>query len=123
MSGHNSIDNRMLWATLTPHGTTRHHMVPRNGGGGPETSSSAAAAAAYYASGNIVAGGAVNEDHYEVVDYYRHESKMNAQNSLARNGNPIGGGGGNYLRNVAPLKVKVCRVMSRENEGKNCRGG
>lgn len=85
-----TIDNRMLWATLTPHGTTRHHIVA-----------------------NEDDGPMVNEDHYEVVDYYRQENKINAQNSLARmNGGGLigGGGGGNYLRNVAPLKVKVCCV-------------
>lgn len=91
-----SIDNRMLWATLTPHGT-RHHIVNQDStqGGG------------YYASGSVT-----NEDHYEVVDYYRHENKMNAQNSMiaARNGNLTinGTSAGNYLRNVAPIKVKVC---------------
>lgn len=81
-----TIDNRMLWATLTPHGTARHHIVANE-------------------DNNL----AVNEDHYEVVDYYRQEHKMNAQNSLASRSN--GSGlvvGGNYLRNVAPMKVKVC---------------
>lgn len=82
-----AIDNRMLWATLTPHGTTRHHIVAHED--------------------NNNGSGTVNEDHYEVVDYYRQEHKMNGSNGLIT----VGGVGGNYLRNVAPLKVKVCGWM------------
>lgn len=109
--GNNSMDNRMLWATLTmtPQGA-RHHIVtdpaavaPGGGGGG--------GAGGYYASGSVT-----NEDHYEVVDYYRHENKMNAQNAMARNGTLTinGTAAGNYLRNVAPIKVKVCWPVGME---------
>lgn len=90
----NNLDNRMLWATLTPRGT-RHHIVATD-----------PVVVPYYAPGTTTGVG--NEDHYEVVDYYRHENKMNAQNnSMARNNNGTTTTG-NYLRNVAPLKVKVC---------------
>lgn len=98
--GNNSnLDSRMLWATLTPRGT-RHHIVATD-------------PVPYYAQGIAGAAAAAgNEDHYEVVDYYRHENKMNAQNTsmgLGRNnGTTIAA---NYLRNVAPLKVKVCGVV------------
>lgn len=93
MSG-NAIDNRMLWATLTPQGT-RHHIVA-----------------------NEDSGPMMAEDHYEVVDYYRQESKMNAQNRSGM----MGGGGGNYLRNVAPLKVKVCEGGGFVQMGIHCHG-
>lgn len=92
--GGNAIDNRMLWATLTPQGT-RHHIVA-----------------------NEDSGPMMAEDHYEVVDYYRQESKMNAQNRSGM----MGGGGGNYLRNVAPLKVKVCEGGGFVQMGIHCHG-
>lgn len=53
--GPSGPDNRVVWAALTPRGTTRHFVADGS----------------YYPN---------TEDHYEVVDYYLHENKINAQN-------------------------------------------
>lgn len=53
-------DNRMLWATLTPHGTTQHFI-----------------------SENFVLP---HDDHYEVIDYNKAIQKKNLKNSFENSG-------------------------------------